>query len=385
MPALASFEEKLTTIMHALASPLLLGLLATFTVACYGPEYLEPLGPVLPPTTVAPAPAPSADANAAPELLPPRPGTERRGFTLFWAGDSGHEKGVPVSIDVPAVWGVEVEASGDPEFLPCRADPLFGRLSLLAHRCPSGDAQACLASQVASRFSKDHLASAKREDQGPLRQWISVDLVEGGARRVRSSLITMDQASGLAVECLVMGLFGKDIALADDYKLACASLVLRPTGVEMSTPAPIAARPDPDALDAAAASPTEKAIEALAADFFDAMVKRDVKAASKSLPAEADCPKGPPEGRKHCLKYVAAAQKGLPSMFDKIPKGFEAGVGGIVQQPDSPAKGLTSVEIHSKADPCGPGQRLLVGELGGRLVITPGVRVDDKPPAPKKK
>jgi hypothetical protein len=288
-----------------------------------------------------------------------------------------------VSIDVPAVWGVEVEASGDPEFLPCRADPLFGRLSLLAHRCPSGDAQACLDSQVASRFSKDHLASAKREVQGPLRQWISVDLVEGGTRRVRSSLFAIDQASGLAVECLVLGLFGKDLALADDYKLACESLVLRPTGIEASAPTAIAARHDPDAPDAAAASPTEKAIAALSADFFDAMVKRDVKAASRSLPTEADCAKGPPEGRKHCLKYVAAVQKGLPGMFDQIPSGFEAG--GIEQQPDSPAKGITSVEVHSKADPCGPGQHLMVAEMGGRLVITPGVKVDEKRPSPKKK
>jgi hypothetical protein len=372
--------------MHALASRPPLCILAAFTAACSGYGAQEPQRPILDPSLIPPAPAaPPATASAAPELLAPRPGTERRAYTLFWVGDSARENGVPIAIDVPAVWGVDVDTNGDPEFLPCRADPLFGRLSLVAHRCPKGDAQACLDSQISSRFSGDHLAAAKREDKGPLRRWMSVDQVEGGSRRIRSSLITIDPPSGLAIECLVMGLFGKDIALAADYKQACESLLLRPAGIEASTPTPIAARPDPGATEAAEASPTAKATAALAAAFFDAMLKQDVKAASHYLPTEADCAKGPPEGRKNCVKYVTAVQKGLPGMFAAPPRGFEAGVGAIEQQPDSPGPGITSVEIHSKADPCGPGQPLLISEMGGRLVITPAVKADDKRPSPKKK
>lgn len=321
-----------------------------------------------PPSSVAPAPTPPREPDAARVFAVPIFGTER-------------SNSVVVSIAVPPAWGIAQGDALGPSFESCasRATLLGTRLTLGARACADGeDGAACVKRMIADQtLEGEDVVDADSSSTRRWVEWARPSKRKGQSLLHEARLYLHDAAAGAVVTC-GYAMSQETEKRRSRYKDVCATLALSPTRVK--PPAEPDRAPTPDGeLGNASEVPNGAALSAAALGFFDAVARNDVKAAEAFILGPDDCPAfAPDKDPAKCRAQMAPTdfEKGFDRMSKDHPRFEHAGAVQLTPLPggDGAKVTLYLAYILDKANPCAPSEIgvpvVMVGDKARVVMLT---------------
>lgn len=306
--------------------------------------------------------SPSPSSSVAVTLAPGAVG--KRVFALPVVGGE-KPNSVVVSMDLPESWGIETSMLG-PSFESCASSQqiLGTSVSLVARACAAGeDGPTCVKRHMLERQKEapvvDEVATASR-------RWVAWEVKSKSGEPIHAAwLFVHDPVAGVVVTCgYALSLESEQVRAA--YKDVCATVAIQQTSEKPAAEPNRPPRPD-GALGNASEVPNGAALSAAALGFFDAMSKRDMKAAEAFLVGPEDCAALAPANAPESVLTKCRAEMALTefeSHFDEIadttPKFEPAGgvvltlaSGGSAKNKNTP---LYFAYVLDKAKPCEPSE-----------------------------